>query len=69
MKNARNTFSRGKNSGKGKVGRDSGKHSVPGFTGQDGSPGNWEARTGYTKENAVGASSKGTSISLPSKTA
>jgi len=58
--------------GKGKKGggrsqKDTGGHSVPGHVGQDGHPGTWAARTGYTSENKIGGSEKSRKLSLPGK--
>lgn len=71
MKNAKKAYTRGGKSGssKSRLQVDQGGHSVPGFLGQDGAPSRWEARTGYTSENRTGASSKGTTINLPGKSA
>ena len=53
----------------GKLGKDDGCHSVPGFTGGDGKPGMLPARTGYTEasQNKIGPSKKSTTISLHGK--
>lgn len=55
--------------GGGKLGKDEGCHSVPGFTGGDGHPGMLPARTGYTQsdQNKIGPSKKSTTISLHGK--
>jgi hypothetical protein len=51
--------------GKGKLNKDEGQHSVPGFMSGGGHPKEWPARTGYTSESRLGPSSHGTKINLP----
>jgi len=58
---------RGGTKGHGYLGKDEGKHSVPGFTGGEAHPGMWPARTGYTQENKIGPSDKSTTVSLHGK--
>lgn len=57
--------------GKGRSQKDMGGHSVPGRVGQDGQPGKWEARTGYTKENKLGGAGNKSrqGVDYPSKNA
>ena len=64
MKNGRGVMSRGPTKGKG-----NGKEAFikPGFLSGGGHPKEWPARTGYTSESRLGASSHGTNISLPKK--
>ncbi len=58
---------RGGTKGKGKLAKDAGCHSVPGFTGGDGAPGSWPARTGYAEGRKTGGSSKSTKVSIHGK--
>ena len=57
--------------GRGRSQKDMGGHSVPGRVGQDGQPGMWAARTGYTSEKKTGgAGSKSRQgLTYPSKNA
>ena len=56
--------------GRGRRQKDEGGHSVPGRTGQDGKPGTWAARTGYTSENKIGGSPKSRQgVTYPGKSA
>jgi hypothetical protein len=57
--------------GRGKLQKDMGGHAVPGRTGQDGAPGKWEARTGYTSERKTGGAGPKSrqGVSYPGKNA
>lgn len=67
MANGRGAMSRGASTGKGggKLNKDEGQHSVPGFMSGGGKPKEWPARTGYASESRLGPSSHGTKIKLP----
>jgi hypothetical protein len=51
--------------GGGKLQKDPGNHPVPGFMSGGGKPKEWPARTGYTSESRLGASTHGRDIKLP----
>ena len=67
MANARGSMSRSESTAKGggKLNRDDSQREQSGFMSGGGKPQEWEGRTGYTKENRIGASPKGTKIDLP----